>query len=308
LSTVLVTGASGFIGRSCLPLLLEAGFEVDAVSAHARTVPVSPNIRWHQADLLDSTQAGALMKRLRPSYLLHLAWYAVPELYWTSSENVAWQRASADFLRDFAAKGGTRAVVAGTCAEYDWSQGVCVEATTPLLPTTPYGAAKHALQGEFEALRRSTGLSGAWGRIFFPYGPHEHRDRLVPSIIRSFLADKPALCTSGDQRRDFLHVYDVAGAFVSLLKSAANGAFNIGTGEAVSIREIAGRIARQMNREELLRLGALPPRENDPPLVVADAQRLRDETGWKPGFELDQGIEQAIAWWRAQAVPGGATT
>ena len=240
-----------------------------------------------------------LINRLRPSHLLHLAWYAVPGEYWTAVENTAWLHASLGLLREFASAGGKRVVVAGSCAEYDWGQGICAETTTPLVPATPYGAAKHALQVGLSSLPGSSGLSGAWGRIFFLYGPHEHRERLVPSVIRALLAGKPALCTHGDQLRDFLHVADVADAFVSLLKSTATGAFNIGSGNPVAIRDIVNLIGAKLGSTKLLRLGALPSRENDPPLLVANVERLRKALGWKPKFDLDHGLDNAIAWWKS---------
>jgi nucleoside-diphosphate-sugar epimerase len=305
MSSALVTGASGFIGRHCLPLLVDAGFEVHAVSSRASSGPGPAAVCWHQADLLDTKQARALVDRLRPSHLLHLAWYAVPGKYWTAPENTAWLNASMELLRAFSAAGGRRFVVAGSCAEYDWnhgeSRGVCNEATTPLAPATPYGAAKHALHAGLSSLSSgSSGLSGAWGRIFFLYGPHEQRERLVPSVIRALLAGKPALCTHGEQLRDFLHVADVADAFVSLLESTATGAFNIGSGTPVAIRDIAHLIGAKLNSTGLLRLGALPSRDGDPPLLVADVGRLRRALGWQPRFSLDRGLDHAIEWWKLE--------
>lgn len=300
MSTVLVTGASGFIGRHCLPLLVKAGFDVHAVSLCSNALPGLAAVRWHKTHLLDATQTRELVRRLRPSHLLHLAWYAVPGKYWTAPENTAWLNAGTALFQDFATAGGRRIVAAGSCAEYDWRYGVCSEASTSLLPATPYGAAKHALQVALDALATQTGLSGAWGRMFLLYGPHEHRDRLVPSVIRALLAGEPARCTHGNQVRDFLHVADVADALVSLLVSPITGAVNIGSGEGLAIRDVAGRIAVRMRSPQLLRLGALPTRAGEPELLVADTGRLRETLGWKPKFDLDRGLDDAIAWWKSE--------
>lgn len=306
MSSVLVTGASGFIGRHCLPLLVRAGFGVEAVHASAPALAVPGAVRWHKADLLDAAQARALIRTLQPTHLLHLAWYAVPGRYWTAPENSAWLDASEALFEAFAAERGRRIVAAGSCAEYDWnhgaSRGVCSEAGTPLAPATPYGAAKHALQRKLAALcARQPGLSSAWGRIFLLYGPHEHRDRLVPSVIRALLAGEPARCTQGAQVRDFLHVADVAGALVSLLAGTVTGAVNIGSGEGITVREVVSRIANRMQAPELLRPGALPTRAGEPALLVADTGRLRGELGWKPGFDLDRGLDHTIAWWKSES-------
>jgi nucleoside-diphosphate-sugar epimerase len=303
MSTVLVTGAGGFIGRHCLPLLARTGFGVEAVYAEAPVLPDAGAARWHQADLLDAAQARALIRRLRPTHLLHLAWYAVPGRFWTAPENAAWLSASETLFEDFFAQGGTRVVAAGSCAEYDWhhgdSGGVCSETDTPLAPATPYGAAKHELQRKLAALSAGPGLSSAWGRIFLLYGPHEHPARLVPSVIRALLAGEPARCTRGDQVRDFLHVADAADALVSLLASTVTGAVNIGSGTGVPVREVVERIAARMQAPHLLRMGALPTPAGEPPTLVAGTARLRGELGWKAAIPLDAGLDRTIAWWKS---------
>ena len=123
---VLLTGASGFVGRHCLPALVARGYEVHAVSSSA-TAPADtpPGVRWHQADLLDGAQVSALLAQVRPRHLLHSAWYAVPGKYWTAPENFRWVRASLHLLQTFAAHGGRRVVVVGSSAEYDWHYGYC---------------------------------------------------------------------------------------------------------------------------------------------------------------------------------------
>lgn len=295
---VLITGARGFIGRHCLPSLLAANFdEVHAVSSQVAT-KIDGDVRWHQADLLDNLQASKLLSKVKPTHLLHFAWYAKPGEYWTSPENRRWLVASQKLLAEFAAQGGARFVGAGTCAEYDWSYGVLSERKTPLAPQSVYGENKRALQQTLDAEGKRLGISTAWGRIFFLYGPHEYPQRLVSSVILSLLHDQPALCTLGHQRRDFLHVQDVADAFVALLQSDVTGPVNIASGEAVMVKEIVERIAHKLDREGLLRLGARPLSPNEPPLLVADVARLKDEVGWYPRYGLERGLEQTISWWR----------
>ena len=84
---VLLTGATGFIGRHCLPLLIAQGYEVHAVYAKAAGGE-HPGLQWHKANLLDPSQIYMLMEEVLPTHLLHFAWYAIPGKYWTSPENV----------------------------------------------------------------------------------------------------------------------------------------------------------------------------------------------------------------------------
>ncbi len=293
---VLVTGATGFIGKQCLPLLTARGYEVHAVSSRAITQD-GQQILWHQANLLDQQQMAALMDQVRPSHLLHFAWHAVPGKYPTSPENLRWVQASLGLLQEFVRFGGGRIVTAGTCFEYDWQYGYCLEGVTPLAPTTLYGICKHSLQLMLTEFSRLSELSAAWGRIFFLFGPHEHPDRLVAHVVSSLLRSEAARCSPGTQIRDLLYVEDVAEAFVALLESTVSGPINIASGTPVVLRDVILKIADLQGRPELIELGALPSRKNEPPLLVADVRRLRDEVGWKPAYDLEQGLRKTIRWW-----------
>jgi nucleoside-diphosphate-sugar epimerase len=305
---VLLTGASGFVGRHCLPALLAQGYEVHAVAFPKHAPPAEPpEVRWHQADLLDESQVSVLLTRVQPTHLLHCAWYAVPGKYWTATENFRWVEAGKYLLQAFADHGGQRVVGVGSCAEYDWRDGHCSELATPLNPATTYGACKHAFQLFLTDFSKHAKLSAAWARLFFLYGPHEPAERLVASVIKSILQEQPTLCTHGRQIRDFLFVQDAADALVALLDSDVMGPVNIASGEAVSVADVVQMIADQLGRPDLVRLGALPASENEPPLLLADVARLRDEVGWSPRYDLASGIAETINWWKLQQQEQGAS-
>ena len=305
MNELLVTGASGFIGRHCLPLLIAKGYEVHALSLRPEPYTI-PGVSWHRGDLLQPGCAAALMRQLRPRSLLHLAWYAVPGKFWEARENLEWLLASMELLLAFADNGGERFVGAGTCAEYEWndgknendlSGGECSEDRTSLLPSTLYGSSKHALERIAHFSRRQTGLSSAWGRIFFLYGPHEHPVRLVAYAVQSLLRGEPAFCSEGSQVRDFLHVTDVAAAFVSLLQSEVEGPVNIASGKPTSIRRVLEEIGQQTGRTELLRFGARPSGA-EAARIWGNVRRLKEEVGFSPQYDLAGGMQQTIEWWR----------
>jgi len=307
---VLVTGAAGFVGRSSLEPLRAAGYEVCAVLSPRpdeldRTGAVLPEIEVRHVDLTDPAAVDALLEAVKPTHLLHFAWIATPGLYWQSEENYRWLSASRHLLAAFGRGGGVRAVMAGTCAEYDWSRvDVCNERSSPLADeagtATPYAACKIAMQRSLEEYGRSHGVSTAWGRIFFQYGPGEHCDRLVASVIVNLLAGREARCTHGRQIRSFLHVEDVGAAFAALLASPVQGPVNIGSDDRTAIAELLERVAREIRRPDLLKLGARPAPPGEPAVLVPDIGRLREEVRWSPRWRLDEGLKDTVRWWRSR--------
>jgi nucleoside-diphosphate-sugar epimerase len=299
MTRVLVTGGTGFVGQHALRLLVEAGHEVHAVH-HTAAPSADPSVRWRQADLLDPRDVARLVDDVRPTHLLHLAWFGVPGEFWHTPENLRWTEASLRLLRVFAAADGRRAVLAGTCAEYDWEHALCSEADTPLLPRTLYGACKQALHAVAEPFAAQSGITLAWGRIFFVYGPREHPARFVPSVVRALLRGKEAPCSHGRQIRDFMHAADVASAFVRLLESDVQGAVNVASGIPVSVGDLAFAIGDAIGRRDLIRLGEIAVAPDEPLELVADTRRLRDEVGWQPAIQLEQGLAETIGWWRRE--------
>jgi nucleoside-diphosphate-sugar epimerase len=298
LKRIVVTGANGFIGSHCLPLLEEKGYEVHAFSTRAQSNSKSTHIRWHKVDLLHPNGLNNLIGKIRPSHLLHLAWFVEPGKWVHSAQNYRWVQASLDLLLAFLEQGGQKAAMAGSCAEYDWRYSYCIERLTPLKPSNVYGTCKKSLQQMFQSVINHTELSGVWGRIFFLYGPREYPSRLVSSVIQSLLSEQPAECSHGNQIRDYLYVKDVADAFVTLLDSNITGPVNIASGQPIRLKEIINKIAEKMNRENLIRLGARETAPDEPELLVGDTTRLSKEVGWRPKYNLDQGLEETIKWWK----------
>jgi nucleoside-diphosphate-sugar epimerase len=291
---LLFTGAGGFIGRQAAPYLLERGYEVHAVDI--RPI-VLEGCQVHTADLLNASGVKRVIEDVRPTHLLHLAWYVEHGKFWTSLDNTRWVEASLNLLREFIANGGERVVTAGTCSEYEMGHPICLENETPCRPATLYGACKYALSVMQSALCRQSGVSHAWPRIFFLYGPGEPERKLVSSVIASLLRGETAATTHGEQIRDFLHVEDIARALVSVLDSSVEGDVNIGSGEPVTQRHVVESIARLIGRPELLRFGAIPAAQNEPERLIPDVTRLRT-TGFTPKHTLEEGLALTVEYWR----------
>ena len=296
---ILLTGANGFIGKHIIPMLLQRDDEVHAVSRKSHTISMQEQpLFWHQCNLLDINQQKHLLEKVKPTHMIHLAWITTPIEYWSSHENIHWVQASLDLTLNFASNGGKRAVFAGSCAEYDWSFGYLTEGVTPRNPSSLYGTCKHACHCILRNFSKQTGLSNAWGTIFFPYGPGENPDRFVPSVISALLRGESPQCSHGDQVRDYIFVEDVASAFVALLDSEAQGSFNIATGQPTTLKSIAKIISKLMSNNLHIGFGAVPSPDNEQPIIVANVKRIKKTLGWQPKYTLKSGLLKTIDWWR----------
>jgi nucleoside-diphosphate-sugar epimerase len=299
---VLVTGATGFVGRPTVAALRARGFEVHGVARHvSEAVELD---ECHVSDMLDPNRVDELVRRVAPTHLLLLAWSTEHGRFWDDPTNDDWSAATLHLARAFHGVGGTRLVFAGTCRQYDWSDaalgtdGVAHESSTPQRPQTRYGEAKARTAASLDAFGHRASVSVASALVFFPYGPYEKPERLVPSVARNLLSHLPAETTAGAQVRDFMHVEDCGSALAALVDSNVTGPVNVASGEAVAVVDLVRTIGRIVGREDLLRIGALPQREREPRRMVADVSRLRDEVGFMPTFELEAGLGHAVEWWR----------
>jgi nucleoside-diphosphate-sugar epimerase len=295
---ILLTGATGFIGQHALRALARVPGEIVAVAHETKPDAPYAGVRWVRADLRSGRACTALIQRERPTHLLHLAWRPIHGDVADSRDNLTWLKSSIDLGTAFADAGGSRLVASGSCFEYDWTDGVCTEGVTPLTPTTLYGAAKNALRAALAGLAQQAQFSFAWPRVFFAYGPGEHSSRFVASLGRAMLRGDPAEMTAGGQLRDFLYAGDIGESLARFLRSPAEGEFNVGSGAAVPLRDIAHKLAAQIGRPDLLRLGVREPREFEPPLIVANMDKTAAALRWRPQTTLQQGLAETIDSWR----------
>ncbi|MTW20633.1 NAD-dependent epimerase/dehydratase family protein [Allochromatium palmeri] len=285
---VVLTGASGFIGRYVLETLQRYEIATIAVGRHS---PASGE--FQAIDLLTATdiELNQLCDRTAATHLLHLAWYAEHGHYWTSPLNLRWSEASVRLVEAFCRAGGRQVVVAGTCAEYDWSYGYCREDTTPLNPTTLYGVAKDATRRLVAGVCKQAQVPCAWSRIFLPYGQGEPSQRLIPSLIEAFQGRRAPFGVNARAYRDFLHASDVAEGLITLLISGANGSYNISSGEPVRIGDLVEIMARHYNVDARLILDRITERSGEPCLLVGENLKLR-ALGWTPSLSFIEHLRQ----------------
>ncbi len=292
---ILLTGATGFIGSHVARALVREGHEVHAVvreqSNLERIEDLTSSLHLIKGDVLNPSFV------LQPATFdlgLHLAWYVEPGKYLHQPQKEDWIAASLRLANTLREGGCRRFVGTGTSFEYAPS-GLPQRESSPTKPTTAYGQAKLEL---FEALR-SIDIELAWVRPFYLYGPDEGPRRLVPVVINSLLRGQEIKLVPGERVRDYLHIEDVASAICAVASSRLTGAVNIASGVPVTVREIALKIGEALNRVDLLKIGALPYAATEPIYLLADNTKLREGTGWKPRYALEEGLRQTIDWWKS---------
>lgn len=295
---VLVTGANGLIGPYACAKLIAAGHDVITCGRSAAPARDLPG-QHVSGDLLDPTFRKHLIETERPEGLIHLAWQTKHGHFWNAPDNPDWRAASIDLLDRFHDHGGKRAVLAGSCAEYDW-QGIApgqkLTEDAACNPHTLYGQEKLKLAQHCLDLNVQ-GASIVWGRLFLLCGPKEAPDRFVPAITRALLAGETAKMSSGKQIRDFMHTVDAGAAFAKLIDHSYTGLINIATGEGHSLLDVAAILKTLIGRGTIA-AGNMPDRPDDPPYLVADTSPLTETVGFTCEFDLTSALRDCIDWWQ----------
>jgi nucleoside-diphosphate-sugar epimerase len=268
---VLLTGATGFVGRQVLRALAERNCRVRPVVRDGKQdrLPHSPAVEEAIAspDIFAESAAWWAEACRGVDTVIHVAWYAEPGQYLQSPKN---QECLAGTLR--LAQGAVdarvrRFVGIGTCFEYDLSAGhLTVE--TALKPSTPYAAAKAAAYMALSQSLPEQGIAFVWCRLFYLHGEGEDARRLVPYLRAQLEAGMPAELSSGNQVRDFLDVREAGRMIAEAALGSSQGPVNICSGAPVTVRQLSERIADEYGRRDLLRFGARADNLVDPPIVV----------------------------------------
>lgn len=268
---ILMTGGTGFVGKHVLRKFL------------SRDVTVKLTLRTPLSGIRDQSpkiQEPILSKdifaedenwwaKVLPGtdILVHLAWYTEPGQYQFSPKNLDCLIGTLRMARAAHAAGVKRLVGIGTCFEYRPSDQP-LSRSALLEPSSPYAACKLAAFHALSNFAASSGMEFLWCRLFYLYGEGEDERRLVPSLRKNLSRGQAVELTNGDQVRDFLEVRQAAHQIVDLAMSSETGAFNICSGQGVTVRSLANQIADEYGRRDLLKFGSRRENPIDPPFVV----------------------------------------
>ncbi len=302
---VVLTGATGFIGRAVLAQLVELAMPVRALAHRAASVRTDVPVEWHVGDIRDHEMWNRLLSGA--GSIIHLASAGVADLG-AVTENVETNLlAFAAMMRAARKHHLRRVILAGSCFEYGRSGETIVDRglreTDPLGPTNVYAATKASVTLLAGPLSDDLKLETVVLRPFHVYGVDEPACRLIPAVLSMARAGGDVCTTAGEQIRDLVHLTDVARAFVAAIlapsvrdSDAYLSIFNIGTGVATSLADVIRRLASLCElKPERIRLGVVPYRPREMWRLVADPTRARLLLDWTPRVTLDEGLRALIA-------------
>lgn len=280
-STVLVTGATGFVGRHLVAALLAQGVQVRAVARRleaAHAMPWFEQVEFIGADVHDpELDVAALFDGV--DALVHLAWPGLPnyQALFHFERNLP---ADYGFLKRVVASGVQHLLVTGTCFEYGLQSGPLSERAAAQ-PVTAYGLAKHSLHQFLQALQRERPFTLQWARLFYLHGPGQAASSLLASLDRAIdSVDESFNMSGGEQLRDYLAIEDAAQLLVKILgQPAVQGAINCCSGQPISVRGLVEQRLQQRQSSLRLNLGHYPYAGHEPMAFWGDAARLHAITG-----------------------------
>lgn len=241
---LLVTGASGSIGRYIVAKAMASGVDIAATSRHGEDSIA--------CDMLDSRQRSDLLLATKPTHIISCAWVTDHPSYWSSIENLSWARATIEFHKQFIAEGGQHFMFVSSCAEYSWGEPLLVEDQSLEKPATFYGDAKLLTSRQLLRDAAEHGTKVAVARLFHPFSEYENPKRVFPYVVDKLLMGEPVHLNNADIYRDIYHAGIAADAINEISRYKANGFYNIAHGEPVHLGDFIAKAADMLKRRELL--------------------------------------------------------
>lgn len=297
---VVITGATGFIGSAVVRELISRNATVSIVRREQsdtwRLRDVLEEVETIVGDLRNIETIAGQVHDFRPDAMIHLAWDGVEGRFRNDQRQLANIEITVKLVQLSRDSGCKAWVGLGSQAEYGPLEAT-VDEQVPTQPTTLYGASKLSAGHISLLLAKQLGMRAAWLRLFSCYGPADGPEWFVPSLILALLHGERPKLTPGTQRWDYLEVSDVACAVSdAAVRDGASGVFNLGSGEAHTIRTFAERIRDLIDPSLELGIGEVPFREDQVMHLQADIGRLRAATGWRPVVTLNDGLDRAVTW------------
>jgi UDP-glucose 4-epimerase len=329
MSTILVTGAAGFIGSHAILTLLEAGYTVIAIDnlSTGRRWAVPPEITFIEGDVGDAARMRNVFAKYPIDAVMHFA--GSIEVGESVTHPLDYYRnntgGSLTLIEAVVAAGIKRVVFSSTAAVYGEPESQPIFEEAPTRPINPYGWTKLMTEQMLRDTAAATGLSFAILRYFNVSGADpkgragesiQKPSHLIKRAVQVAVGVLPELGIFGEDYptpdgtcvRDYIHVSDLVDAHLLALRHLEDGGENLtlncGHGKGVSIREVVQAVERAIDGP--LKVRSAPRRPGDPPALIAAADKIKAKLGWQPRYDLDAMVVSALKWERQlAAAPDG---
>ena len=329
MSTILVTGGAGYVGSHAVAALAAAGYDVvvldDLSAGHAEAVDrlaarfPARRVTLARGDILDRSGVAALLRDSGAGAVMHFA--ARLLVAESVREPIGYYRANVtgtmSVLEAMADAGVTRFIFSSTAATFGEPQRVPIDEDHPQQPINPYGETKLVVERSLPFVERATGIRSVSLRYFNAAGAdpsgaigedHDPEEHLIPLALAAVRGGRPLTIFGDDWAtpdgtciRDYVHVSDLADAHVRALRrledGGASAAYNLGTGDGVSVKQVLDAIRKVTGHDVPHSIG--PRRPGDPERLVASNARARRDLGWSPALDLSAIVSTAWAWHEA---------
>ncbi|HBK34789.1 MAG: UDP-glucose 4-epimerase [Candidatus Uhrbacteria bacterium GW2011_GWE2_40_58] len=300
--TALVTGGAGFIGSHVVDALIRQHIKVYVIDDLSRGLQKNVNPNAHFVKMsITSSQLPALLKRMKPDIIFHLAAQIdVQKAIKNPSEDALVNIVGTLKLANEAVEVGVKKFVFSSTggAMYSDHGRPPYDESCPATPVSPYGIAKRSAEMYLAFLQEMSGMSSVVLRYANVYGPRQRSDGEA-GVIAIFggclLSGKQAVINGdGKQTRDYVYVEDVVRANLLAMNKAVTGIFNIGTGKQASVNTLFRKL-RKMAKSKMVERHA-PACSGEILRTALQCKKAKKELGWSPRTTLDEGLVKTMKW------------
>lgn len=297
--TVVITGSSGFLGSALVKVFSGNNVRVIRLVRDDKIKSDSDNIHYvNYQKSLDDKDVAEKLTEFNPGVFIHCAWKGISGGERNESFQLEYNvPRTIESVRLAHASGCKQWIGAGSQAEYGNKSHLIFE-TEPACPLTLYGKAKLAAGASALELCNELGIKGVWNRIFSLYGQGDNINYFIPYVVNSLLQRRKPELTKCEQVWDYLFVNDAAEAFYAQCRKQIKGVFNLCSGIAISLKDVAYLIQRLLNDKSLIQFGSIPYSKDQTMVLSGNCDKLKNQTGWVPKTALEEGLEQTISYYR----------
>ena len=303
--SVLVTGATGFIGSHLTRQLVKEGAEVSIfirpTSSLNKIKDSKGKINIYKVDITDLSLLRKLVKKVKPQKVFHLAAYtdagrSFNNIVSAIRVNV---QGTMNLLSALEEVDYSCFVNTGSSEEYGCNNVPFTE-EQKVDPLSPYAASKSANWLFCNMCYQTFSCPIVTLRPFLVYGPYQESNRFIPQFIISALRKKDFKMTAGEQTREFTYVTDIVEGYIraSMEEKAIGETINLCTGREYVLREVVNKIDQLMGEPIKILVGALPYRTKELWRLYGDGSKANQLLGWEPKVGLETGLQMTIKWYR----------